>query len=266
VAATTRSYEQRFAKAQATPGSLVASRGPAANADAKVSLWVAVVSMLVLLIASAKRANLLLLRGLARSREVAMRLSLGATQGRILRQWLVERLAARDPGSDLARSCSHGGLPPPCTRFLIPHATGRSVLEPRFLAFTALVAIGTGLLASLVPAIVNRSTQLRAAPRLGAGKRRPRRLAIQRMLIGGQVSLAMLLLIGAGLFVTSLRNVRAMDLGIDVAHVLYVNLDVAMRKMMTDPAAAAEAKRAIRGHVEERAPNARCCQRDTQRW
>jgi predicted permease len=183
-----------------------------------------------------------------------MRLSLGATQGRILRQWLVEGALLATAGAVcavvLARWSSTA-----VHAFLIPHAAGPSILEPRFLLFTAVVAIGTGLLASLVPAFV--TSRRNFAPLLGSGRAggSPRRLAIQRMLIGGQVSLAMLLLIGAGLFVTSLRRVRGIDLGVDVEHVLYVKLDGgSMQKTADDPSADADARYAAMLESVRRTP------------
>jgi predicted permease len=235
-----RRYEERYAKAQALLGSLVSSRGPGGNdasriALAKVSLWVAVVSLLVLLIAAANVANLLLLRGLTRSREVALRLSLGATRGRIVRQWLVEGALLAAFGAACAIVLARWTAAAIHT-FLIPQTEGRSIVEPRFLVFTSAIAIGAGLLASLVPALI--TARRNFAPLLGTGRpeRGPRRVAIQRGLIGGQVALAMLLLVGAGLFVTSLRNVRAINLGIDAEHLLYVKLDAgSFRKLNTDP-------------------------------
>lgn len=229
------SYEQDYARANAELGSLVAARGPRGDAAATASLWVAGVSLLVLLIASANVANLLLLRGLTRSRETALRLSLGATRGRILWQWIVEGALLAVAGAVCALLLARWTASVIHT-FLIPRADSRTIIDSRLLLFTAVVAIGAGLLASLIPAIVTARKDF--MPLLGGGRASgPGRLSIQRMLIGGQVALAMLLLVGAGLFVRSLRNVRAIDLGVDVEHVLYVKLDArTMRRLMGDSA------------------------------
>jgi len=233
-------FAETFAKSHAVLGPIVAARGPAASDDAKVAEWVAAVSLLVLLIACANVANLLLLRGLSRSREIAVRLSLGASRGRLVRQGLVEGgllvLLGAFCALLLARwtaTAMHA--------FLLPKAPGFGVLDPRLLAFTATIALGTGILASLVPAVV--TARHSVAPLLGGGRATggTNRLRLQRMLIGAQVALATLLLVGAGLFVTSLRNVRAIDLGIDADHLLYARLDVATRGKIADAGASADA-------------------------
>jgi predicted permease len=236
-----RRYATTYAKANAIFGPIVAGRGPVPGADARVSLWVAAVSVLVLLIASANVANLLLLRGLTRSREVALRLSLGATRWRVTRQWLVEGMLLSVVGAVcaivLARWTSSAML-----AFLLPNAAKGSVFAPRFLVFTSIVALGSGLLASIVPALVIARRDF--GPLLGSGRAAggPGRLAVQRTLIGAQVALATLLLVGAGLFVSSLRNVRAIDLGVDVDHVVYVNVDFgSQRKLSQDQNATASA-------------------------
>jgi predicted permease len=235
-----RRYETTFGKANAVLGPIVAARGRAASPDAKVSLWVAAVSMLVLLIAAANVANLLLLRGLARSREVALRLSLGASRWRVARQWLVEGSLLAIAGAACAIVIARWTATAMRT-FLVPDAPAESVLAPRMLAFTAVVALGAGLLASIVPAFV--TARRNFAPLLGTGRAGGlQRLAWQRALVGGQVALALLLLVGAGLFITSLRNVHAIDLAVDVEHVLYVNIDFGRTgKMRADPDARASA-------------------------
>jgi predicted permease len=212
-----RRFNETFGKSHAVLGPVVAARGPAASADAKVSVWVAAVSLLVLLIACANVANLLLLRGLTRSREVALRLSLGATRARLVRQSLVEGCLLAIAGAVCAIAIARWTAAA-MRAFLLPRAVHESVLNPRLIAFTAVVALGTGIFASLIPAFVTARRDfgpLLSAPR-AAGARN--RMVLQRALIGGQVSLATLLLVGAGLFVTSLRNVHGIDLGMDVDH------------------------------------------------
>jgi predicted permease len=234
-----RRFDETFAKSRAMLGPIVAARGPGASGDAKVAVWVAAVSLLVLLIACANVANLLLLRGLARSREIAVRLSLGASRGRLVRQGLVEGGLLVLLGALCALVLARWTATAMHT-FLLPNAPGSGVLDPRLLAFTAVVALGTGILASLLPAVV--TARHNVAPLLGGGRAGggPNRLRLQQMLIGGQVALATLLLVGAGLFVMSLRNVHAIDLGIDADHLLYVRLDVAARGKVRDGSASAD--------------------------
>jgi predicted permease len=220
-----RGFNETFGKSRAVLGPVVAARGPDASADAKVSVWVAAVSVLVLLIACANVANLLLLRGLTRSREVALRLSLGATRRRLARQSLVEGSLLAVAGGVCAIILARWSASA-MQAFLLPRSEGGSVLNLRLLAFTAVVALGTGILASLIPALVTARRDF--GPLLSAGRSAGsrHRLVVQRTLIGAQVALATLLLVGAGHFVASLRNVRAIDLGMDPEHILYVKLDL----------------------------------------
>jgi predicted permease len=243
-------YATTYAKSNAILGPIVAGRGPVPGADAKVSRWVAVVSVLVLLIASANVANLLLLRGLTRSREVALRLSLGATRWRVTRQWLVEGMLLSALGAlcavVLARWTSAAML-----TFLLPGAVQGGVFAPRFLVFTSVVALGASLLTSVVPGLVIARRDF--GPLLGSGRATggPGRLATQRTLIGAQVALATLLLVGSGLFVSSLQNVRAIDLGVDVDHVVYVDVDFgSQRKLSQDRNATASANAIYTAMVE----------------
>jgi len=220
-----RRYAERYAKNSAMLGPVVAARGPAASADAKVSVWVAAVSLLVLLIACANVANLLLLRGLTRAREVALRLSLGASRWRVTRQWLVEGALLAAAGAVSAIVLARWSASA-LRAFLLPRVVNEPVLDGRLLAFTAVIALGTAMLATVIPALVVARRDF--GPLLGAGRvvGSQSRLLLQRTLIGVQVALATLLLIGAGLFVTSLRNVRSIDLGVDVDHLLYVKVDL----------------------------------------
>jgi putative ABC transport system permease protein len=231
-------YEPMFAKSRVILGPIVAARGPMRNADARVSVWVAAVSALVLLIACANVADLMLLRGFARARETALRLSLGATRWRIARQAIVEGMLFAAAGAVCAVLLARWSATA-MQRFLMPKAESTSVLDIRLLAFTIVVAFVTGILASLVPALV--TARRNFGPLLGSTRsgHGPGRLRVQRILIGGQVAVATLLLVGAGLFVTSLRNVHAIDIGIDTDHLLYVNLDETMRGPYRDPHATA---------------------------
>lgn len=216
--------DERLDRIRAVVAPVVAARGPAPERDARISLWVAIVSLIVLLIASANVANLLLLRGLERSREFALRLSLGASRRRLVQQALVEGTilsVAGALGAIVLASWSAASM----RTFFLPNAERTGVLDARVLAFTAIVALGTGIIAALVPALVTARRDF--GPLLGAARATMSRsrLVLQRALIGVQVTLATMLLVGAGLFVTSLTNVRAVDLGLDVDHLLYVRLD-----------------------------------------
>src|SRR5579884_601482 len=215
-------FAEQFRRSRVLLGPAIAARGPAPDASARVSEWIAAVSVLVLLIACANVTNLLLLRGLTRARETALRASLGAGRSRLMRHALVEGLLLALAGGlcaiVLARWTSAS-----MRAFLLPNAAPRAQGDLRLIAYALTVAIVTGLLASFMPARM--AARRDFGPLVNAGRSAgSERLRLQRILIMSQVGLAMVLLVGAGLFVASLRNVRAIDLGLDVDHLLYVNL------------------------------------------
>ncbi len=205
---------------------LAVGRGPEMSANTKVSLWLAGVSLIVLLIACANVANLLLARAVARSREVAVRLSLGAGRWRIARQLLTESMALAVLGmlAALVLTVWTSAL---VRRVLIPDVPllGHAI-SLRVLAFAAVAALGTGLACGLAPAFVTMRSDLNAVLR-GHARGRRERFLVQRGLVAGQVALTVMLLAGAGLFVRSLHNVRGVDVGMDISHTLYAHVDFA---------------------------------------
>ena len=203
---------------------LALGRGPTMSSNTKVSLWLGLVSLLVLLVACANVTNLLLARAMARSREIAVRLSLGAGRWRIARQLLTESMLLAVIGAAAAllltewtSSFVRGVLIPDVP--LLGHA-----ISLRVLAFASVVALGTGIVCGLAPAAVIARADLNAVLK-GVARGRSGRFLVQRALVGGQVALTVLLLAGAGLFVRSLRNIRAKDLGMDFTHVLYATVN-----------------------------------------
>jgi predicted permease len=122
-----------------------------------------------------------------------------------------------------------------------------SPLDARLLAFTALAALGTGLLTSLLPALQASKPELTAALKAGVREGGGARSTTRAILLAGQAALAMILLAGAGLFVRSLRNVANTPLGIDIDRVLVAGVPHASVGMTN-----AEAREVFR-HVTERA-------------
>ncbi|HEY6829553.1 MAG TPA: ABC transporter permease [Gemmatimonadaceae bacterium] len=231
-------YASTFAKSKALVGPIIVARGPVRDADARVALWLAAVSILVLLIACANVANLLLLRGLARARETALRLSLGATRARLSRQALIDGLCLAVIGAIGALIVARwsGSV---LRTFLLPKADSAPVVNGHVIAFMVLVTVVTGFLASIVPAVVTARRDFGPLVSAGRTSGARERLRLLRTLIGTQVALATMLLIGAGLFVTSLKNVRGIDLGLDVDHILYVQLNEGPRRTAEDSVATA---------------------------
>jgi len=181
------------------------------------------ITALVVLIACANIANLLLVRGAARATEVAVRMSLGARRWQLVRQLLVESLALSALGGAASLVVAHGTLA--LIGSFLPDATlglGPALaldIRPSVLAFAAAVALGTGLLFGLFPALHATRPNLIAAVRSGAGQISGGSRGAARfrtVLVTAQIALSMALLAAAGLFIKSLRNVSRVELGLDV--------------------------------------------------
>jgi predicted permease len=180
---------------------------------------------LVLLIACANVANLLLARATARSREIALRLAIGASRGRLVRQLLVESLTLSALGAALAIPFAAWGSST-LVRFL---SVGRPLIrldlapDLRVLAFTTAVATLTGIVFGLAPAL--RAARLDLAPALKEGHRAigPRQ-RFGKVLAVAQVAFSLVLLIGAGLLVRTLRRLDDIDHGFRRDRILTVAL------------------------------------------
>ncbi|HTQ54108.1 MAG TPA: ABC transporter permease [Bryobacteraceae bacterium] len=183
---------------------------------------------LVLLIACANVANLLLVRAAGRQREIAVRLALGAGRWQIMRQLLVESLLLSLAGGALGIAVAQAGVK--ALLGFLPQAStplGLSAApDARVLLFNFGVALVTGLLFGLVPALQTANPDV--APTLknearavtGAGHAR-----LRKSLVVAQVTLSLLLLIGAGLFIRSLRNLRGGGPGFPVSHLIAFTVD-----------------------------------------
>jgi predicted permease len=188
----------------------------------------AIVSMmvgLVLLIACANIANLLLARSAARQREVMVRLAIGAGAARIVRQLLTESVLLAGMGGllgllfawQMGRTLvSFVGAGP--VRSV--DATVLLNLQPdlRVLLFTLAVCLATGILFGLAPAI--RASRMSISPALGERGSGGSGGRLGKLLVVSQVALSVLLLIGAGLFMRTLRSLKSQDLGFDRTHVM----------------------------------------------
>ncbi|HEY6271503.1 MAG TPA: ABC transporter permease, partial [Terriglobales bacterium] len=182
---------------------------------------------LVLLVACANVANLLLARATARQKEIALRLAIGATRIRLVRQLLTESLllafAGGCAGLLLAAWGSHALL-----RLSIGRASAGFTVTPdsRVFAFTAGMCILTGLLFGLVPAL--RISQISPGATLKEGTIGWGRLSgfpLGKVLVSLEVSICLLVLFLAGLLLRSLNNLKNVDLGYDKNHILMVRAD-----------------------------------------
>ena len=207
------------------PGRSLSSFGVAANsAEVKTSKLLAAVAVVVLLIACANVANLLLVRSLSRRREMAVRLALGVGRRRLVSQLLVEGMLLALLGGVAALAVTEVGTRAVRGWLLGEGAWSGGVVNPRVLAFSAVVALLTGIITSLVPALQASRPDLTSALKAGSREGSVQRSLTRSVLLVTQASLALVLLTGAGLFIRSLRTVAALDLGLDVDHVLVAQI------------------------------------------
>ncbi len=186
-------------------------------------LFLMSVTGIVLLIACANIANLLLARGAARSTEMAVRLSLGASRRQLLAQLLTESCVLAVLGGIAGLLCARWTLA--LISSLLPPeavATLEFTLQPRVVIFAAALSIATGLIFGLFPALHSTKPDLVSAIKAQAGQPSGARAAgiFRNVLVGAQVALAMTLLACAGLFVKSLMNVSKVDLGLKIDNVV----------------------------------------------
>ncbi len=209
---------------RATVGPVKQAAGPGAGLESKVLLWVTGVAVVVLLIACASVANLMLARVIRRRREITVRLALGVTRGRLAAQFITESLVLALLGGVAGVVIAQwSGVA--IRGLLLPEGSPFNLAEDwRTLG----VALGCALCCTLVtavgPAVVARRTDLAAMLKSGVrgGAERSR---LQRGLLVFQVSLSVVLLVGAGLFVRSFGNARDLPLGYDPRPVLEVVSD-----------------------------------------
>jgi predicted permease len=200
------------------------------------ALWMLVAIMaLVLLIACANVANLLLARAAGRQKEIATRLAVGATRGRLIRQLLTESVLLAAAGGALGAVLAYWG------KELLLRWGPWSVqpeqvvadVDWRVLGFATAVSLATGLLFGIAPALraVQAGSEAVGMKKGGATGRRPR---LGKTLVIGQVAMSLVLLVAAGLFVQSLWNLRRVELGFDASNLLTFRIDPALNRYEPD--------------------------------
>lgn len=203
---------------------VIAARGPRPADEARVAAWLAAVSAIVLLIACFNVANLLLARTARRRREMAVRVALGVGRARLLMELLAQSfvLAALGAVGALVLARAGGSA---IQEVLLPDVVlGSPLSSGRLLGFVGLAALLTALLAGVVPALqAMRSAPAGALKGDGSEGRHPGGRTRTGFLVA-QATLSVILLVGAGLFVKSLRNARSLDLGFDAGQVVVAKL------------------------------------------
>ncbi len=196
----------------------------AASHDYAAPIYVlSVLTGFVLLLACANLANLLLARSAARQREMSVRLALGASRSRVLRQVLTESLLLSSLGGIAGFALGYLG------RNIIPHllssawrpAPLNARFDLRIFAFTATVSILTGILFGLAPAWQATRTDVNTALKDAASSATRRRKGLAgKSIVVVQIALSMLLVVGAGLFARTLINLNTTSLGFDPHNLL----------------------------------------------
>lgn len=183
--------------------------------DSRAVTILSVVVVLVLLIVCANVANLLLSRAATRHKEISVRLSLGATRARLVRQLLTESLILAAAGGALGVLVGRWG------QQLLPGEAGQpAALDWRVLSFVLIVTSVTGVVFGIAPALratgVNVSAALKENSRSVAGSR----TMLSKLLLVFQVAISLVLLIAAGLFLRTLQNLRNVDVGFNTRNLV----------------------------------------------
>jgi putative ABC transport system permease protein len=185
---------------------------------------------LVLLIACANIASLLLARSAARQKEIAVRLALGASRGRLIRQVLTESVVLSGAGAILGVLFARWGSAL-LVRFVSTQQNQVFLdlkMDGRVLAFTIAITVLCGLLFGILPAL--RSTRVDAMSAMKEGQAQAAggrsHSSAARWIVAAQVALSLILLIGTGLFIRTFANLVTLDAGFDRSNVLMVETNI----------------------------------------
>jgi len=227
-----------YARTQFMKGKIVVTKADVGYSPLRNDFSTALVVLmwmvgLVLLIACANVANLLIARAFARQKEIAVRLSLGSSRGRLVRQLLIESLTLSVAGGILGLGVAY--LLTHALIRLVPQPSGQPLLitaspDARILGFTVALTLVTGVVFGLLPAL--RASRpdpwvtLKGSMSSIAGSGGS--LFLRKGLVTAQVALSFLLLFGAGLFVRSLQNLKTTDTGVVLDNLISFQLAPAL--------------------------------------
>ena len=227
-----RAQSQRFvdefltrSELQILPG----SRGLSYSRESleKPLLAVMAMAVMVLLIAAVNVASLLLVRSAARVREFSLRYALGADTARIVQQLLLEGLLI-----GVAGGLAGLALAPVAVRVLVDRLSSdgsasafHTTLDGRLLAFNFAIAILVSAVFSLAPAVQLLKPDLVSSLKQQASTATGGALSFRRLIVSLQVGLSVLLLVGAGLFVRTMQNLRHVDPGFNTSHLVTFHID-----------------------------------------
>ncbi|HZS47548.1 MAG TPA: ABC transporter permease [Blastocatellia bacterium] len=195
-----------------------------------VRIMLAIVGIILLIVCS-NLANLMLARSFVRSREIAVRMAMGARRGRLIRQLLTESLMLAVAGAVLGALFAvwGNGLFLAWINRMNPSIVIEPQIDLRVLGFTAAVSLITGLLVGIVPAIRATTIDLNAAMKSQSGFGRSRSVVSKTLLIM-QIAMSVVLLTGAGLFVRTLINLQRTEIGFDTRNLLLFKVSTRMNR------------------------------------
>ena len=193
--------------------------------DRRAMTVLTAVVALVLLIVCANVANLLLTRATVRQRELSVRLALGATRARLVRQLLTESLLLAAIGGALGLIVGRWG------QALLPGAPGQpSPLDWRVMAFVIGITAATGILFGVAPALRSTRTDVNSALKETNRNVAGSRSVLGKTLVIGQVAISLVLLSGAGLMLRTLQNLRHVDIGFNPRNVVLFQVSPALNR------------------------------------
>jgi putative ABC transport system permease protein len=209
---------------QVLPG----ARGLSYSRDSleKPLLAVMAMAVLVLLIATVNVASLLLVRSAARVREFSLRYALGASTRRVMQQLLLEGMLIGVTGGATGLL-----IAPVAVRVLVKQLSldgttaFQTTLDGRLLAFNFAIALTVSVIFSLAPAIQLIKPDLVSSLKQQAATATGGVLSLQRLIVSLQVGLSVLLLVGSGLFVRTMQNLRHVDAGFNTSHLVTFHID-----------------------------------------
>jgi predicted permease len=198
------------------------------DADSRVALLLAAMSLFVLLLACANVTNLQLGRAVRRYREVSIRLALGVSRRRLIRLLLTESIVLAIIGGGAAILVAWWGTRVMHATLLANLELVSAAVDGRMVVYASIMALAIGIVTGLVPAMQSSRPDLISSLRTG-GQPAGQRSALRRLLLVTQSGLALVLLVGTGLFVRSVQRINAVPLGLDPGQVIVASLNTTGR-------------------------------------